>query len=475
MRKTKIICTLGPSTDKGTVLKDLILNGMDVARFNFSHGDHEEHLGRLTKIEKLREELGIPVATLLDTKGPEIRIGAFKGNKKVQLKEGQTFTLTSREVEGDETIVSISYPNLVYDLEPGATILIDDGLVEMTVSEINSTDITCIVKNNGTISNKKGVNVPGVHLSMPYISDRDRADILFGIEHNYDFIAASFVRTAEDIKEIRKMLNKHNSKSKIIAKIENYQGVEHIDEIIKASDGIMIARGDMGVEIPLEEVPVLQKLIIKKVYNSAKQVITATQMLDSMIKNPRPTRAESTDVANAIYDGTSAIMLSGETAAGDYPVEALKTMVKIAMRAEADIDYKKRFRLQDVSQHPDITDAISRATVNTAHDLNAKMIITVTTSGGTARLISKYRPDCQILGCTTDPMVCRQLNMAWGVTPLLIAVEHDTFELFDHAIEAVEAAGYLNDGELAVLTAGVPLGISGTTNIIKVQIAGSKY
>jgi pyruvate kinase len=310
---------------------------------------------------------------------------------------------------------------------------------------------------------------------MPFISDKDREDILFGIHHQFDFIAASFVRTADDVKEIRKMLNKHNSKTKIVAKIENYQGVENIDEIIKASDAIMIARGDMGVEIPYEEVPVIQKMIIKKVYNSNKQVITATQMLDSMIKNPRPTRAETTDVANAIYDGTSAIMLSGETAAGSYPVDALKTMVKIAMRAESDIDYKKRFRMLDACNDPDVTDAISRATVTTAHDLNAKMIITVTTSGKTARIISRYRPDCQILGCTTDPVVYHQLNLSWGVTPLLIDVEHDTFELFDHAIQAVETAGYLKDGELAVLTAGVPLGMSGTTNIIKVQVAGSKY
>lgn len=475
MRKTKIICTLGPSTDDDNVLRELMKSGMDVARFNFSHADHEEHLGRLKRIERLRKELNIPVATLLDTKGPEIRIGTFKDDKKILLKEGQTFTLTSREVDGDETQVSITYPSLIYDIDVGSTILIDDGLIEMTVIDVNSTDIVCKVKNGGTISSKKGVNVPGVHLSIPFISEKDRQDILFGIKHNYDFIAASFVRTAEDVLEIRKMLKKHNSQTKIIAKIENYQGVDNIDEIIQVSDGIMIARGDMGVEIPYEEVPVIQKMIIKKVYNAGKQVITATQMLDSMIKNPRPTRAETTDVANAIYDGTSAIMLSGETAAGKYPVEALKTMVKIAIRTEADIDYKKRFHMLDVSRTPDITDAISRATVTTAHDLNAKMIITVTTSGKTARMISRYRPECQILGCTTDPMVCRQLNMAWGVTPLLIAVEHDTFELFDHAIQAVEKAGYLEDGELAVLTAGVPLGTSGTTNLIKVQIAGNKY
>ena len=475
MRKTKIICTLGPSTDKDDVLRELILNGMDVARFNFSHGDHEEHLSRLLNLEKLRTELAVPVAALLDTKGPEIRIGTFKDNKKINLEEGQLFTLTTREIEGDDTQVSITYPNLIYDIEIGATILIDDGLIEMTVTSMNESDMICLVKNSGTISNSKGVNVPGVHLSMPYMSDKDRSDILFGIEHNYDFIAASFVRTADDIHEIRKMLNKHNSLAKIIAKIENFQGIENIDEIIEASDGIMIARGDMGVEIPYEEVPVLQKMIIKKVYNSAKQVITATQMLDSMIKNPRPTRAETTDVANAVYDGTSAIMLSGETAAGKYPVEALKAMVKIAVRTETDIDYVKRFRMNDIQLCPDITDAISRATVTTAHDLNAKMIITVTTSGKTARIISRYRPACQILGCTTDPIVCRQLNMAWGVTPLLIKIEYDTFELFSHAIKAVEDAGYLEHGDLTVLTAGVPLGISGTTNLIKVQIAGSEF
>ena len=473
MRKTKIICTLGPSTDDDNILRELIKSGMDVARFNFSHSNHEEHLERLNRLVRLREELKVPIATLLDTKGPEIRICTFKDNKKVKLKEGQNFTLTTREIEGDETQVSISYPNLIYDIDIGTTILIDDGLIEMTVTDMTPTDIICQVKNDGIISNKKGVNVPGVHLSLPFISDKDREDILFGINNNYDFIAASFVRTAEDVKEIRKMLNKHNSQTKIIAKIENLQGVDNIDSIIDAADGIMIARGDMGVEIPYEEVPVIQKMIIKKVYNSGKQVITATQMLDSMMKNPRPTRAETTDVANAIYDGTSAIMLSGETAAGNYPVESLKAMVKITVYAEDDIDYKKRFRQQEVSLKQDITDAISRATVTTAHDLNASMIITVTTSGKTARMVSRYRPSCPILGCTTDPVVCRQLNMAWGVVPLLIAVEHDTFELFDHAIQAVEDAGYLHDGEMAVLTAGVPLGISGTTNIIKVQIAGS--
>lgn len=472
MRKTKIICTLGPSTDNEEILKEMIRLGMDVARFNFSHGDHNEHLNRLRMIEKFREELNIPVATLMDTKGPEVRIGTFKDNKAVQLKAGQLFKLTTREIEGDETQVSVSYSSLVYDIDPGDKILIDDGLVEMTVEEVTSTDIICRVKNNGVISNRKGVNIPGIHLSMPYISEKDRLDILFAIEHKFDFIAASFVRTAEDIREIRKMLNKHQSQIKIIAKIENLQGVNNIDEIIKEADGIMIARGDMGVEIPFEELPAIQKMIIKKVYNSGKQVITATQMLDSMLKNPRPTRAEITDVANAIYDGTSAIMLSGETAAGLYPLEALKTMIKITVRTEDDIDYKKRFVQREHLSELDITDAISRATVTIAHDLDAKMIITVTTSGKTARMISRFRPQCPVMGCTTDPVICRQLNMAWGIKPLLIAVEHDTFELFDHALQAVEMAGYIKDGELAVMTAGVPLGISGTTNIIKVQVAG---
>ncbi|NLJ97475.1 MAG: pyruvate kinase [Clostridiales bacterium] len=472
MRKTKIICTLGPSTDNYDVLKELVLSGMDVARFNFSHGDYKEHLERFSKLEKIREELKIPVATLMDTKGPEIRIGSFKENKRIQLKAGQLFTLTTENIEGDETRVSISYPSLIYDVDPGTRILIDDGLVEMTVVNVTPKDIVCKVKNNGFVSSKKGVNVPGVHLSMPYISEKDREDILFAIKNKFDFIAASFVRTAEDVKEIRKMLNKHKSQIKIIAKIENLQGVHNIDEIVQEADGIMIARGDMGVEIPYEELPALQKKIIKKVYNSGKQVITATQMLDSMIKNPRPTRAEITDVANAIYDGTSAIMLSGETAAGDYPVDSLRAMVKITIRTEADIDYKKRFIQRENLESPDVTDAISRATVTIANDLNAKMIVTVTTSGRTARMISRFRPECNIMGCTTDPIVCRQLNMAWGITPLLIAVEQDTFELFDHALQAVEEAGYIKEGELAVMTAGVPLGVSGTTNIIKVQAAG---
>lgn len=473
MRKTKIICTLGPSTDNDQVLSQLMLNGLDVARFNFSHGDHEEQLGRYERIQRLSKELGVTVATLLDTKGPEIRLKTFKDDKKVQLKVGQTFTLTSRDIEGDESMVAISYPNLVHDVNVGATILIDDGLIELVVDDITATDIICTVKNAGIVSNKKGVNVPGIRLSMPYISEKDRSDIIFACKYKYDFIAASFVRTAQDIADIRAILDEHKAQTKIIAKIENMQGVENIDEIIEAADGIMIARGDMGVEMPFEELPALQKQLIKKVYNAGKQVITATQMLDSMIKNPRPTRAECTDVANAIYDGTSAIMLSGETAAGLYPVEALKAMVKITLRTEQDIDYKKRFTQNENVKDPDITDAISRATVTTAHDLNG-VIITVTTSGKTARMISRYRPECPIYGCTTDPVVYRQLKMAWGITPVMIEAEHDTFELFDHAIEHVQKDGFIKNGDIAVLTAGVPLGTSGTTNILKVQVVGAK-
>ncbi|KAI4453048.1 pyruvate kinase [Holotrichia oblita] len=473
MRKTKIVCTLGPAVDNDDVLKELIQAGMNVARFNFSHANHEDHLVRLKRLKKLRNECDVPVAALLDTKGPEIRLGNFK-DERIMLKPGQKFTLTTEEVEGTNEIVSISYKELINDINEGAKILIDDGLVELTVESIIDGNINCVVENEGMISNYKGVNVPGVHLTMPFLSERDKKDILFGIKQGYEFIAASFTRTAEDIEIMRAFLKENNGEEiQIIAKIENAQGVENIDEIIKASDGIMIARGDMGVEIPGEELPVLQKMIIKKVYNEGKPVITATQMLDSMMKNPRPTRAEMTDVANAIYDGTSAIMLSGETAAGKYPVLALQTMVRIAERTEEDIDYKKRFnQSENRNDSKAVTEAISHATCTTAHDLNAKAIITVTKSGKTAREISKYRPDCPIMGCATYPHVCRQLNLSWGVTPLHIREERDTNELFDHAVKAVVEKGYMKDGDLSVITAGLPLGATAETNLLKVQIAG---
>ncbi|HHT97550.1 MAG TPA: pyruvate kinase [Clostridiales bacterium] len=475
MRKTKIICTLGPATDDENVLKELIKCGMDVARFNFSHSTQEDHLITLNKIKKFRDEFKKPIATLLDTRGPEIRLGVFKEGS-VDLVEGQSFTLTTEDIEGDSSRVSITYKNLINDIEIGSTILIDDGLVEMKVIEKTTTDISCKVINDGTLSDRKGVNVPGVFLSMPYISKKDREDIIFGIKNGFDFIAASFVRNAKDILEIRKILDEHNCKTiNIVAKIENIQGVDNIDEIIKVADCIMIARGDMGVEMPYEDLPAIQKMIIKKVSNSGKVVITATQMLDSMMKHPRPTRAEATDVANAIYDGTGAIMLSGETAAGHYPVESLKTMVRIAIRTEEDIDYLKRFSYIENAESPDITTAISRATCNVAHTLNASAIITVTTSGRTAKKVSRFRPNCPIIACTTDSNVARQLNLSWGVLPLFLAIERDTFELFDHAVHLVEQKGYIKTGDITVLTAGLPLGTSGTTNMIKVQVAGEKH
>ncbi len=472
LRKTKIICTLGPSTDKDGVLKQLMTEGMNVARFNFSHGTHEEQGERLKKVQTLREELNLPVATLLDTKGPEIRLRDIKDGK-AQLEAGQKFTLTIEEILGDKDRVSITYQDLVKDVAPGCRILIDDGLIELGVDEVTDTDIVCHVVNGGMISNKKGVNVPNVELSMPYISEKDYEDIVFGIENDFDFVAASFVRTADDVLEIRKIFEEKNcSNINIISKIENMQGVENIDEIIRVSDGIMVARGDMGVEIPLEDVPVIQKMIIKKVIDAGKQVITATQMLDSMMKNPRPTRAEATDVANAIYDGTSAIMLSGETAAGLYPVEALKTMVKIAIRTEQDINYTARFKSRENLSNPDITNAISHATCTTANDLKAAAIITVTQSGKTARMISKYRPDCPIIGGSMYPKVCRQLNLSWGVTPLHVELKDNADELFDHAVDAAQAAGLVSMGDITVITGGVPLGVSGTTNILKVHVAG---
>ncbi len=469
MTKTKIICTLGPATDQPGVLERLVQEGMDVARFNFSHGNYDEHAKRLNDLKEARRKYHKPVAALLDTKGPEIRVKTFE-NGKVELKPGQLFRLCHDDVAGNEDQVSITCKELYLDVTVGKRILLDDGLIEMEVEAIEDKDIVCRVSNGGVVSNNKGVNVPEVHLSLPYLSDKDRQDILFGIEHDFDFIAASFVRRADDVLQIRKILQENGGKKiEIIAKIENREGVDNIDEIINASNGIMIARGDMGVEIPTEEVPVIQKKIIKKVYEAGKKVITATQMLDSMMKNPRPTRAETTDVANAIYDGTSVIMLSGETAAGKYPVESLQMMVRIARRTEDDIDYRRRFFSYERTANPNVTDAICHATCTTAHDLNASAILTVTKSGLSARMISRYRPECQIIGCTTEEKVCRQLNMSWGVRPLLVSEERDVIELFNNAVNTARDAGYLNPGELVVITSGIPLGMAGTTNMIKVQ------
>ena len=482
-RKTKIICTLGPAVDNEDVMRALIQEGMNVARFNFSHGPHDEQMGRLKMLRKLRTELGKPVAALLDTKGPEIRLGQFEKGK-TELKTGRGFTLTTDDISGTDDRVSITYKNLWNDVKPGDHILIDDGLVGLEVveirpvanpvnKEINPMDIVCRVLNDGVISDKKGVNVPNVDLTMPFISEKDYGDICFAVDNDYDFIAASFVRTAEDVMEIRKILaEKGGEDIKIISKIENMQGVRNIDEIIRVSDGIMVARGDMGVEIPLEDVPVMQKMIIKKVCDAGKIVITATQMLDSMMKHPRPTRAEATDVANAIYDGTSAIMLSGETAAGMYPIEAVKTMVRIATRTEQDINYLQRFRQRRTMCNPDVTSAISHATCTMAGDLSAAAIVTVTKSGRTAKMISKYRPNCTIVGECLNEKVCRQLNLEWGVEPVLIAEEKNADMLFEKAVDVAEATGFVSKGDIVVLTGGVPLGVSGTTNLIKVQVAG---
>ena len=473
MRRTKIVCTLGPSTDKEEVLRNLMKNGMNVARMNFSHGTHEEQKARLDMIKKLREELNLPVAALLDTKGPEIRIGDVEGGK-LELKPGQEFTLTTEEMLGTEKKVTITYKELYKDVEPGDSILIDDGLIGMEVVRIDESDIVCRVKNGGFISNHKGVNVPGVELNMPFVSPKDLADIVFAVEQDYDFIAASFTRTAEDIMEIRKILQEHGGeKIHIIAKLENKQGVKNCEDILRVADGIMIARGDMGVEIPLEEVPVIQKELIRKAMHMGKPVITATQMLDSMMKNPRPTRAETSDVANAIYQGTSAIMLSGETAAGAYPIEAVQTMAKIAERTEQDIDYSREFKPRKLAEAPDVTSAISHATCTTAADLKAAAIVAVSKSGRTVSRIAKYLPVCPIIGCTTDERVYRQLNLLWGVTPVVMKEANTADELFDHAVELAEQKGLIARGELVVIAAGVPVGLSGTTNMMKVQIAGN--
>ena len=472
MRKTKIICTLGPSTDKGDVLRDLIANGMNVARFNFSHGSYEEHGGRLAKLKALREELGKPVAALLDTKGPEIRLKEFKNGVEM-LEAGQTFTLTTREVEGTKEICSITYKDLPQDVHEGGTIMLDDGLIMLRIEKVTDTDITCTVLNNGKIKTKKGVNVPGVHLSMPYLSQKDREDIIFGIQNGFDFIAASFVRTAQDVYDIRNLLNEYDSNIRIIAKIENREGVNNIDSILAAADAVMVARGDLGVEIDFTELPGIQKNIIERSFSFGKPIVTATQMLDSMMVNPRPTRAEISDVANAIYDGTSAIMLSGETAAGAYPVEALKTMSAIAERTEQE-GFHLRGRTMDSNPGKiSVSDATAHAACLTARDVNAAAIVTVSESGTTARLLSKYRPQQPIIACVMREQVQRQLSLSWGITPLMMSLAHSTDELIEMSTALAKENGYLHNGELAVVTAGVPVGVSGTTNMIKIHMVGN--
>lgn len=472
MRKTKIVCTLGPSTDKEGILEELVIEGMDVARFNMSHGSYDEQRGRLEQLKALRKKHNKFVAALLDTKGPEIRIGCF-ATGKITLEEGQSFTLTTADIEGDETQVSITYKKLYRDVKVGDCILIDDGLIGMEVTEIIGEDIVCVVRNGGEVSNRKGVNVPGVALKMNFLSQKDCDDLLFGIQEGFDFVAASFTRTADDILEMRKLLNDNGGRDiQIIAKIENQQGVDNIDAIIEVADGIMIARGDLGVELPLEDIPVIQRDIIQKVYRSGKKVITATQMLDSMMVHPRPTRAETTDVANAIFQGTSAIMLSGETAAGKYPIEALKTMVRIAVHTEDNIDYNEIFKNEQLLEELDITTAISHATCTTAIDLKAKAILVVSKTGRTARMISKYRPACPIGAGSTSEQVCRQLSLSWGVFPMKVREEYSSEILCLRAVEAAEKNGLVEEGDMVVFAGGIPLGIPGRTNLIRVCIVG---
>ncbi len=469
MRKTKIICTLGPASDSEEMVGKLIDAGMDMARFNFSHGTHEEQLGKLNIVRKLSKEKGIPVAALLDTKGPEIRLRDFKEGK-VMLEKGATFTLTTEELDGDATIASVTYKDLPKDVKVGGSILIDDGLIGLRVEKIEGEKIICTVLNGGPVSNHKGVNVPGADLSMPFISAQDRSDIEFGCEQQFDYIAASFTRTAEDIRELRYILNNRNSKMKIIAKIESVQGVRNLEEILHEADGIMVARGDLGVEVPLEDVPSLQKMMIKKANRMGKICVTATQMLDSMMHNPRPTRAETTDVANAIYDGTSCIMLSGESANGAYPEEAVQTMSRIAERTEADIDYAGRMARQefDSDNSDDTTKAISYAACTIADNIKADAILAVTLSGRTADTLSDYKPTVPIIACTPEESVARQMNLLFDVKPLLIEQEPTSDLLFEAAINKAKQAGQIKSGDHVVLTAGIPLGVSGNTNMIRV-------
>ena len=457
MKKTKVICTMGPNTNDRELIKQLALNGMDIARFNFSHGDHEEQAGRFALVKSVREEINIPIATLLDTKGPEIRTGDLKDDKKVLLEEGQSFILTTRDVLGDQNIGKITYAGLPEDVSEGNTILIDDGLIELKVVKVtNGTDIECTVVNGGELGSRKGVNVPNVSIKLPGITDKDKDDIIFGIEQGFDFIAASFVRNAACIKEIKELLWSHDADIPVIAKIENAEGITNLDEIIKVADGIMVARGDMGVEIPAEQVPFIQKTIIRKCNEACKPVITATQMLDSMIRNPRPTRAEVTDVANAVYDGTDAIMLSGETAMGKYPVEALKMMVQIAEETESHLDYSAyRERRISADNRKSISNAVCFSSVSTAHDLEAQAIIAPTISGFTARLLSKYRPSARIIGLSPSASAVRQMQIYWGVTPYMAKRAESTDILIASSVDLLKNKGVLKSGDVAVVTAGV--------------------
>lgn len=456
MKKTKIVCTMGPNTDNREIMKELALNGMDVARFNFSHGDHAEHKHRLEILESVREELGIPIASLLDTKGPEIRTGKLKDGKKVTLKEGDLYTLTTEEIVGDETRGYINYAGLAEDVKPGDRILIDDGLIELHVREVNGTDIVCRIENGGELGEKKGVTVPGVRVKLPALTDKDKEDIRFGVDAGFDFVAASFVRNADAIREIREILDEKGSAMQIIAKIENEEGIENIDSIIEASDGIMVARGDMGVEIPAEKVPHIQKMIIRKCNLACKVVITATQMLDSMIRNLRPTRAEVSDVANAVYEGTDAVMLSGETAMGSYPIEAVRMMSQIAEESEKYLDYMFYQRRKVSAENlRNISNTVCYSSVATASDLEAPVIVAPSVSGFTTRMLSKWRPKALIAGLSPSMTAVRQMQLYWGVKPFHAKRAESTDALLFASVELLKEKGIVKEGEIVVATAGV--------------------
>lgn len=470
MRKTKIICTMGPAVDNEEKLRALMLAGMDAARFNFSHGTHESHLALLTKVKRVRDELGAAVATILDTKGPEIRVKTFASGS-VTLAEGAAFTLTTRDVPGDESCVSVTYSNLHNELKPGCRVLIDDGLIELRVEEVRGQDIVCAVACGGPLSSNKSINIPDVHIQLPSLTEKDKEDLRFAVEQDFDFVAASFVRKASDVEDIRACLKEYGGEHiRIISKIENSEGVENLDEIIAASDGLMVARGDLGVEIPAYEVPILQKTMIKKTSMAGKPVITATQMLDSMIRNPRPTRAEVSDVANAVFDGTSCVMLSGETASGKYPLEAVQTMVDTIRAAELATDYWGRFRRFEFKPGRDINDAVTHASCQTAMDLEADAILTPTQTGHTARMISRFRPACPIVAFTTTERARRQLAISWGVRPLLAGYVDSTDRLFSMCVQSALKESAVESGQMVVITAGIPIGLAGSTNLIKAQV-----
>lgn len=472
MRKTKIVCTLGPATNDVEIMKQLIHNGMDAARINFSHGTYETHAETIAKLKQAREELNAPIPLILDTKGPEIRVKTFKEDK-VRLEEDATFTLTTREVEGDVNIVSVTYADLPKDVHRGSRILIDDGLIELKVEDITETDVVCRVVNGGVVKSRKGVNLPGVEVNLPSLMEKDIEDLKFGVENGFDIVAASFIRSAEDVLKIRRVLEENGGgQMHIISKIENQQGVENIDKILEASDGIMVARGDLGVEIPPEEVPLVQKILIAKANRIGKPVITATQMLESMVHSPRPTRAEANDVANAIFDGSDAIMLSGETAAGAYPLEAVATMARIALKAESAVDYAAKLANTTEPARVNITNAISMAACATAAELKTAAITTVTKSGFTARMISRYRPACPLIASTSDETVWRQMNLIWGCKPMLYTGELPRGGVFDTALEIAVKSGLLKNGDTVVSALGMPLGFSGATNTLRVDIVG---